>query len=246
MNQDAKTDLTRFFWFLLAHVLVLLLTFIIWRYLWLKRTGVEVPIDDSQETRNNKPSTEYQTTKNFNVFWRMFYDYYTKFNQDYWVRNWGLDAYLYLLFQRKVLKLLFTISCISLVLSFFFNFISDHSLQIQDPKWRNDWTVKILFGSKDLVKGTWSWVQVSLCIFITIATLKIIFSLKTKGREMYKKYSRSGEFQHDYEWLRSRTIHVRGLLKNDITGAFLENMLNEHLHDTESKILSILVVPDFK
>ena len=59
-------------------------------------------------------------------------------------------------------------------------------------------------------------------------------------------YSRSGEFQHDYEWLRSRTIHVRGLLKNDITGAFLENMLNEHLLDTESKILAILVVPDFK
>jgi hypothetical protein len=114
-------------------------------------------------------------------------------------------------------------------------------MQIQDPKWRNDWTVKVLYGNKDSIKGTWSWVQVALSIFITILTLRTIFNLKTFARNVYKKYEK-----HDYEWLKSRTIHVKGLLKNDITGALLENMLNDNLSDTESKILAICVVPDYR
>jgi len=63
---------------------------------------------------------------------------------------------------------------------------------------------------------------------------------------VYKKYNRSNQAKHDYEWLKSRTIHVRGLLKNDINGVYLENTLNEHLQNTESKILGIIVVPDYK
>lgn len=130
---------------------------------------------------------------------------------------------------------------ISFILSLCFNLASDQSIQLQDPKWRNDWTVKVLYGNKDSIKGTWSWVQVSLSIFITILTLRTIFNLKTQARKVYKKYEK-----HDYEWLKSRTIHVKGLLKNDITGALLENMLNDHLSDTESKILAICVVPDYR
>lgn len=106
--------------------------------------------------------------------------------------------------------------------------------------------VKVLYGTQDSMRGEWSWIQVAMCIFITIATIKTVFGLKTQGRKVYKKYSRSGLMKHDYEWLKSRTIHVRGLLKNDVTGSLLENTLNEHLDDTDSKILGIVVVPDYK
>lgn len=123
-----------------------------------------------------------------------------------------------------------------------FNFTQDPSLQIQDPKWRNDWLVKVLYGNKDFIKGEWSWIQVGMCIFITAAVLRTIFNLKS----LYTKYSRSGYIKHDHEWLKSRTIHVRGLLKNDINGVLLEKLLNEHLDDTDSKILGIIVVPDYK
>ena len=78
-------------------------------------------------------------------------------------------------------------------------------------------------------------------MFITLLTLRTVFKLKTQARLVYKKY-----VKHDYEWLKSRTVHVKGLLKNDITGAILENMLNDHLQDTESKILAIWVVPDYR
>jgi hypothetical protein len=138
------------------------------------------------------------------------------------------------------------IAIMSVSASFVFNMTADPSLQIQDPQWRNDWMVKVLYGNKDSVKGEWSWVQVSMCIFITVAALKTVFGLKNQGRKLYKKYSRSGLLKHDFEWLKSRTIHVRGLLKNDVNGVLLENVLNEHLQNTESKILGIIIVPDYK
>jgi len=143
-------------------------------------------------------------------------------------------------------KLLFTLSMISLFLSLIYHLCFDTSFQIQDPKWRNDWSVKVLFGNKDLVTDNWSWVQVTMCIFITFATLRTIFGLKTDARLYYKKYARSGSHKHDFEWLKSRTIHVRGLLKNDITGEFLEKTLDNVLQNTDSKILSIVVIPDYK
>ena len=119
-------------------------------------------------------------------------------------------------------------------MSFFFNLNSESTLDIQDYKWRNAWIIKVFYGNKDFIQGAWSWVQVALCMFITVFTLKVVYNLKTHARMVYKKY-----VKHDYEWLKSRTIHVKGMLKNDVTGALLENMLNEHLQDTESKILTI-------
>ena len=126
-------------------------------------------------------------------------------------------------------------------MSFFFNLNSESTLDIQDYKWRNAWIIKVFYGNKDFIQGAWSWVQVALCMFITVFTLKTVYNLKTHARMVYKKY-----VKHDYEWLKSRTIHVKGMLKNDVTGALLENMLNEHLQDTESKILTIWVVPDYR
>ena len=81
-------------------------------------------------------------------------------DENYWIKNCGLDAYLYIIFQLKIIKLLLIIIPISLVLSFLFNLQADPSFQLQDPRWRNDWTVKLLFGNKDMVKGAWSWVQI--------------------------------------------------------------------------------------
>ena len=76
-------------------------------------------------------------------------------------------------------------------------------------------------------------------------TLKTVYGLKATGRVLYKKYARTGDIKHDYEWLKSRTIHVRGLLKNDVDGRILESVLNEQLKSHNGKVLGIIVVPDY-
>ena len=242
---ESSTDIMRFLWFIVAHIVVVLVSFIFWYWIWLKRIGIEIPIDKAEAKDGNKSLGLFHTTKKLRVFCRMFTNAWMSSDENYWIKNCGLDAYLYIIFQLKIIKLLLIIIPISLVLSFLFNLQADPSFQLQDPRWRNDWTVKLLFGNKDVVKGAWSWVQIWMCVFITFMTLKTVYGLKATGRVLYKKYARTGDIKHDYEWLKSRTIHVRGLLKNDVDGRILESVLNEQLKSHNGKVLGIIVVPDY-
>ncbi|CAI2385080.1 unnamed protein product [Moneuplotes crassus] len=230
---DGPADLHKLFFFILFHFCVIILTVFLWRCIWLKRIGIELPSERREIIENSFNDDSCHTTKSFRVFWKVFKEKYMSLNENYWVKNCGVDAFLYLLLQRKVASLLFWIGSISFILSLFFNLASDETLDIQDHKWRNDWSIKVLYGNKDFIKGVWSWVQVILCCLITLWTLNTVYELKTQARRVYKRY-----VKHDYEWLKSRTIHVKGILKNDITGAMLENMLNDHLQDTE--------IPDYQ
>ena len=244
-GSESKTDIVRFLWFIFAHVIVILVCFILWYWIWLKRIGVEIPIDKSEARDGNKSLGLFHTTKELGKFWKLFTYAWCNSDENYWIKNCGLDAYLYIEFQRKIIKLLLIVVPISLVLSIIFNLQADPSFQLEDPRWRNDWTVKVLYGNKDVVKGAWSWVQIWIWIFITFITLKTVYGLKAMGRILYKKHIRTRDIKHDYEWLKSRTIHVRGLLKNDVDGRILESVLNEQLEHYESKVLGIIVVPDY-
>ena len=54
-----------------------------------------------------------------------------KFSREYWTTHCGLDAYLYLLFQRRMLRLILAIGIISLIVSFPVNLFT----QRNDDDW---------------------------------------------------------------------------------------------------------------
>jgi len=60
-------------------------------------------------------------TKTFGIFWSTFSKLMQKLEMEYWVTHCGNDGYLYLLFQRRFLKLTLYLSFVSLALSFFMN-----------------------------------------------------------------------------------------------------------------------------
>ena len=49
----------------------------------------------------------------------------------------------------------------------------------------------------------------------------------------------------DHEWLKARTIHVKGIPHEDRTGNGLKLLLERVLKDTDGEVLGIIVVPDF-
>jgi hypothetical protein len=49
----------------------------------------------------------------------------------------------------------------------------------------------------------------------------------------------------DYEWLKARTLHVRGLLPKDRRGDMLKNEMNLMLEPIQGKVLDVVVIPDF-
>lgn len=49
----------------------------------------------------------------------------------------------------------------------------------------------------------------------------------------------------DHEWLKARTIHVKGIPEEDRTGNSLKMVLERVLSETDGEVLAVLVVPDF-
>lgn len=49
----------------------------------------------------------------------------------------------------------------------------------------------------------------------------------------------------DHEWLKARTLHVKGIPPEDRTGNNLKIVLERVLKDTDGEVLAVLLVPDF-
>ena len=67
----------------------------------------------------------YARTKTLSIFWSMFSSVLTSLDQEYWVTHCGVDGYLYLLFQRRFLRLTLYLSGVNVALSVIMNLIVD-------------------------------------------------------------------------------------------------------------------------
>ena len=63
------------------------------------------------------------STKTFSVFKLMFLPLLDKLDMHYWCTHCGVDGYLYLLFQRRFLRLTIYMSVISIISQFILYFI---------------------------------------------------------------------------------------------------------------------------
>jgi len=50
----------------------------------------------------------------------------------------------------------------------------------------------------------------------------------------------------DFEWLKARTLHVKGLLPKDRRGDMLRNEMNMMLEPIKGKVLDVVVIPNFQ
>lgn len=42
---EGTTNLMKFIWFVIGHILVIIIGLLLWRWIWLKRIGIELPVD---------------------------------------------------------------------------------------------------------------------------------------------------------------------------------------------------------
>lgn len=90
-----------------------------------------------------------------------------------------------------------------------------------------------------------SWIHCGLIAFMTFATFYTVFELREEARDLYKTTEKEKCRVKDNEWLRARTLHVRGLLPKDRRGDMLKNELNMMLKSVNGRVLEVVVVPDF-
>jgi len=102
------------------------------------------------------------------VFIQFFTAVVAKLSPDYWSCHCGTDGYLYLLFQRRFLKLTFYFSAITLCVSIPINSVSGgESTSIVD------WFERTTLNNKELTSIR-SWVHVSLVLAFTILTIRTV------------------------------------------------------------------------
>jgi hypothetical protein len=70
--------------------------------------------------------------------------------------------------------------------------------------------------------------------------------MRDEARDLYKENTKEKCRVKDFEWLKARTLHVRGLLSKDRRGDLLRNELNMMLESVHGKVLDVLVTPDFQ
>jgi hypothetical protein len=94
-----------------------------------------------------------------------------KLDLDYWVTHCGTDGYLYLLFQRRFLRLMFYFSIISLCVSIPIN-ATTTEVNKKSTSYE-DWFEKTTLNNKELSTSSFkSWVHVILVLVFTLLTIR--------------------------------------------------------------------------
>jgi hypothetical protein len=82
-------------------------------------------------------------------------------------------------------------------------------------------------------------------IVFTMATLYTFYELKVEARSIYAEVQLKRSRTKDFEWLKTRTVHVRGLAPNDRKGESLIRKLDKELELIGGKVIAIINIPDF-
>ena len=85
----------------------------------------------------------------------------------------------------------------------------------------------------------------SLVTLFTLLTIRTVQKIRREARIAYLFYHKAMSQNKDHEWLKARTIHVKGVPPEDRTGNSLKNVLERVLKDTDGQVLAVMVVPDF-
>lgn len=96
-------------------LILLWLTFIVWKNSLFCRFGAYIPIDRNLDVQQINKRKVFMSTKNYSVFKSMFVPIVKDLKMDYWCTHAGVDGYMYLLFQRRFLRLTIYMGCISVL-----------------------------------------------------------------------------------------------------------------------------------
>lgn len=176
-------------------------------------------------------------TKSFALFWDTYTEILDKLDRTYWSSNCGVDGYIYMSFQRHLMKAIFyffilaVLICIPANVSF--SAVSDN------------WYEKMMLNNKELNYFT-AWMHVILVFLFSLISLVTMVNLRIDVRNAYFQYYVRRSLQNDVEFLKQRTLHVQGLIPQDKRGNRLVTQVNHFLRQFGGAVLGVVVIPDYQ
>ena len=107
-----------------------------------------------------------------------------------------------------------------------------------------DWFERTTLNNKELTYAR-SWTHVALIFIFTMLTIRAVQKTRADAKIAYQFSFNDMSKSSDHEWLKARTVHVKGIAKEDRRGDFMKKKLEEFLKPSGGKILGIMMVPDF-
>jgi hypothetical protein len=194
----AEVTLEEIILFGLFNLLLILIGIILFYYVWIKSYGIMIPLPQL----SNEDNLTFFNTKNFKIGISELYKRIKSFDKSYLIRSIGPESYIYLIFQRKLISLIITISIFSFLFSFISNFLGkeDTNSTIRDflinNKYLNDFTTII---------------HVISVFLFTFLHFRFFTSIKSDAKFIYFDRFDKMSRRKDADWLSCRTLHVSGL-----------------------------------
>ena len=188
--------------FFLIILILLLIGFISWYFLWIKNLGVEIP-----QLINNK--IIYFSSRNISLILENIYSILSKFDFVYIIETLGYEAYVFLMFQRKIINVFFSYFILSIILFICNNYC------------------KFLFKSDDSYESFKSTCNIISIILITFLHFRIFHIIRKTA--YYNYFSRFDKMSQNYDvnWLTCRTLHISGIAPEERNTSSLQRKLND-------------------
>lgn len=90
-----------------------------------------------------------------------------------------------------------------------------------------------------------SWVHVFMVFVHTFLTIHLVQKTRRDARVSYQMSYKEMSKKRDHEWLKARTLHIRGIPEEDRAGIGLRMVLEVFLSEQNGRVLDLQIVPPF-
>jgi len=173
-----------------------------------------------------------------------------EFDYSYITKSCGNESFIYLLFQRNMINLIFMMTIVSATESLLIttlNIVKDN---------RANW-YKIIYNfflnNKDLESDYSVILHILTCVIFTLLHYRFVNILKNESKLLYFERYINNSKNKDCEWLSARTLHISGIKPNErnsinifITATIIKRKLDIFLNrNGGGKVIDITFIPDY-
>lgn len=176
---------------------------------------------------------EFYKAETFTEIMAVMYRALSDFNPTYWIENVGFDGYSYLFLQRKFLGFLVSLIIMGLLL-----------IGLEIGLLSMEFNPYYYY----FVESIYMPYKHSIFLFIVSAMFinMLVFVRKHLQTEYITRLFDKNKYR-GLDWMKTRTIHVEGLLFNDLSGKALRRKIDTALEDAglSQHVDQVLVVPAY-
>lgn len=215
--------------------------------LWLQPHQSEIPVETghyfTDSPRKKMSPDELIRVKSLSELLEVYIPLILKLDSRYWIHNIGLDGYTYLYFQRELIKMLLVFGIVSFIImipvSIWFAGVKlPTSVDEPIPESDSDYT--------KYYEELYAIIITIMSYFFSLYAIYTLFEIRDHIKSQLIEQNFATTKRHDYDALKARSVHIRGLFPEDRKGEMLCSGVEKFLEASGGgKIVGTIVVPDF-